>query len=272
MASASDALGPRCRPHPTGRSRRMISPPPRARASGLVLLIHELGERSFQSNLVRRRLLALMRRARSRRCGSGTRDHGGLRKRGAWRARGRLAGGGNQGGGSRERQLELGTTTRKPAPTIRIVSLRLGTNASITKRLWILHPKYLDVSGLVSTRRETLLAQAVLRGETKDYRSHPQLRRFRNLIAPVRVIIFYIHHVHSDAVIRGHRLDHLLGSGRQTDRGARREARIRMAPPGGTAEVAESQTNAVQLATAAPVPHTLFRVVPGDASPWERGD
>lgn len=120
----------------------MNSPPPRAaRASGPVFLVHELGERRFQSNLVRRRLLALMRRARSRRRDSGARDHGGLRKRGSWRARGRLAGGGNQGVGSRERQLDLGTTTRKPAPTIRIVSLRLGTNASTTKRLWILHPK-----------------------------------------------------------------------------------------------------------------------------------
>lgn len=212
----------------------MISPPPRAaRASGLVLLIHELGERCFQSNLVRRRLLALMRRARSRRRDSGARDHGGLRKRGSWRARGRLAGGGNQGVGSRERQLDLGATTRKPAPSIRIVSLRLGTNTSTTKRLWILHPKYLDVSGLVSLRRESLLAQAVLRGETKGYRSHSQLRRFLNLIAPVHFITFYLHHAHSGAVVQGHRFDHLPGSGRQTDRGARRAARIRTAPPAG---------------------------------------
>jgi len=32
-------------------------------------------------------------------------------------------------------------------------------------RLWTLHPKYLDGSGLVSLWREALLAREVLRGE-----------------------------------------------------------------------------------------------------------
>ena len=45
-------------------------------------------------------------------------------------------------------------------------------------RLWSLHPKYLDARGLVALWREALLAQAVLRGETRGYRHHPQLARF----------------------------------------------------------------------------------------------
>ena len=34
-------------------------------------------------------------------------------------------------------------------------------------RLWSLHPKYLDARGLVALWREGLLAQAVLKGQTK---------------------------------------------------------------------------------------------------------
>ncbi len=34
-------------------------------------------------------------------------------------------------------------------------------------RLWSLHPRYLDAKGLVALWREALLAQAVLKGQTK---------------------------------------------------------------------------------------------------------
>ena len=42
-------------------------------------------------------------------------------------------------------------------------------------RLWSLHPSLLDQKGLVALWREALLAQKVLQGKTKGYRSHPQL-------------------------------------------------------------------------------------------------
>ncbi len=45
-------------------------------------------------------------------------------------------------------------------------------------RLWTLHPRYLDSQGLVALWRESLLARAVLRGQTRGYRHHPQLARF----------------------------------------------------------------------------------------------
>jgi hypothetical protein len=51
-------------------------------------------------------------------------------------------------------------------------------------RLWTLHPKYLDPQGLVALWREALLARAVLRGETRGYRHHPQLLRFQSHLAP----------------------------------------------------------------------------------------
>ena len=46
-------------------------------------------------------------------------------------------------------------------------------------RLWTIHPRYLDRQGLTGLWREALLAQAVLAGLTRGYRSHPQLLRFR---------------------------------------------------------------------------------------------
>jgi hypothetical protein len=50
-------------------------------------------------------------------------------------------------------------------------------------RLWTLHPKYLDPQGLVALWREGLLARAVLRGETRGYKHHPQLQRFPSVSA-----------------------------------------------------------------------------------------
>ncbi|MFZ2406304.1 MAG: pyrimidine dimer DNA glycosylase/endonuclease V [Methylobacter sp.] len=38
--------------------------------------------------------------------------------------------------------------------------------------------------GLLALWREALLAQKVLRGESRGYRHHPQLARFRELVDP----------------------------------------------------------------------------------------
>ncbi|WP_245747334.1 pyrimidine dimer DNA glycosylase/endonuclease V [Frateuria terrea] len=45
--------------------------------------------------------------------------------------------------------------------------------------LWTPHPKHLDRQGLLALWREGLLARAVLRGQTRGYRQHPPLERFR---------------------------------------------------------------------------------------------
>src|SRR4051812_40823909 len=71
-------------------------------------------------------------------------------------------------------------------------------------RLWSLHPQYLDAKGLVALWREGLLAQAVLVGQTRGYRNHPQLERFRN--GPV-AIAAYLHHVVDEADARGYKFD-----------------------------------------------------------------
>ena len=74
-------------------------------------------------------------------------------------------------------------------------------------RLWSLHPKYLDRQGLVALWREALLAQAVLRGETRGYRNHPQLDRFKDHTAPLAAISVYLASIHLEAVARGYAFD-----------------------------------------------------------------
>ena len=74
-------------------------------------------------------------------------------------------------------------------------------------RLWSVHPRYLDPQGLVALWREALLAQAVLRGETRGYRNHPQLERFRAHAAPQAAVSAYLAVVQTEATARGFRFD-----------------------------------------------------------------
>jgi len=74
-------------------------------------------------------------------------------------------------------------------------------------RLWTLHPRYLDAKGLVALWREALLAKAVLRGETRGYRHHPQLARFRAHASPRSAINAYLAVVHTEATARGYEFD-----------------------------------------------------------------
>src|SRR5215831_10294522 len=74
-------------------------------------------------------------------------------------------------------------------------------------RLWSLHPSLLDRMGLVALWREGLLAQKVLVGQTKGYRHHPQLERFRLCESPVDAISTYLWAVVDEAEARGYRFD-----------------------------------------------------------------
>ena len=70
-----------------------------------------------------------------------------------------------------------------------------------------LHPSLLDRAALVAGWREGLLAQAVLAGRTRGYRSHPQLERFRETADPVVAVATYLWALHSEASRRGYRFD-----------------------------------------------------------------
>lgn len=74
-------------------------------------------------------------------------------------------------------------------------------------RLWSIHPKYLDTKGLVALWRETLLAKNVLEGNTKGYKNHPQLNRFKVTDDPVIYINKYLSSIYEESLNRGYTFD-----------------------------------------------------------------
>ena len=141
-------------------------------------------------------------------------------------------------------------------------------------RIWSLHPKYLDVKGLVALWRETLLVQNVLLGKTKGYKNHPQLDRFKSQPDPMAVIGYYLLDVYNEAVARdynfnkdkiacqdenvgkvtvkkdqlGHEFNHL-------------KKKLKTRDPKKYQEISEVAT---------PSTHPLFRVTEGQVEDWER--
>ena len=139
-------------------------------------------------------------------------------------------------------------------------------------RLWSLSPHYLDSQGLVALWREALLAQKVLAGQTRGYRHHPQLVRFRECANPSGAIATYLRGVAEEAERRGYRFNRELI--------ARRSFRGRIAVTGG--QVAYelewlrgklrqrdpgrfAQFQDVKIARL----HPLFHRVRGPVAPWE---
>ena len=74
-------------------------------------------------------------------------------------------------------------------------------------RLWSLHPKYLDSKGLIALWREGFLARAVLKGETRGYKNHPQLIRFKNLTNPISFIDSYLLNVYEESELRSYKFN-----------------------------------------------------------------
>ena len=140
-------------------------------------------------------------------------------------------------------------------------------------RLWSLHPRYLDQKGLVALWREALLAQAVLKGQTKGYRNHPQLQRFRAQPSPVNAIAAYLLAVHAEATGRGYRFD----AGKVASSGP---APLIDVPQGQLdfewrhlITKLEARVPAWRAALGTPdplAPHPLFRTIPGGIADWER--
>ena len=140
-------------------------------------------------------------------------------------------------------------------------------------RLWTLHPRYLDPQGLVALWREALLARAVLRGDTRGYRQHPQLERFRAHPAPRSCINAYLATVHAEATARGYRFD-------RSKVGPVRPIAQLLATTGQLAhewqhllrKLAQRSRVLHQRwgAVAAPECHPLFQLQSGPVAAWER--
>lgn len=139
-------------------------------------------------------------------------------------------------------------------------------------RLWSIHPRYLDAKGLVALWREALLAQAVLAGETKGYRSHPQLTRFAASSDPASFIAAYLKGVHAESLRRGYHFDEqkiggvrplkplTVTVGQIEYEWGHLVAKLKVRDPNWLEQFDTSQQ---------PLPHPLFRVVKGGIAPWE---
>jgi hypothetical protein len=139
-------------------------------------------------------------------------------------------------------------------------------------RLWTLHPRYLDPQGLVALWREGLLARAVLRGKTKGYKHHPQLRRFQQHASPVAAVNAYLSRVADEADARGYSFD------RSKLGGARSRARL----SGTSGQMALEWRHLLdklrrrspalyrRWRAVKPRAHPLFRIARGPVADWER--
>ena len=148
-----------------------------------------------------------------------------------------------------------------------------GDFGKVGMRLWSLHPGHLDPRGLVALWREGLLAQAVLKGETKGYRHHPQLVRFRARSRPVSFIAEYLRAVHAESVERGYRFDAgRIARGRTTGQVDVSQGQIdfEWRHLMKKLESRAPEWHERQTAVHAPLAHPLFRIVPGDVADWER--
>lgn len=141
-------------------------------------------------------------------------------------------------------------------------------------RLWSLHPEQLDRQGLLAVWREGLLARKVLLGETRGYRNHPQLERFREHAAPRRAIAAYLHAVADEADRRGYRFDRTrIGT---SERAAApipvTTGQLRFEARHLRAKLAKRVPESLARSAVAPVPppHPLFRIRPGPVAGWER--
>ena len=140
-------------------------------------------------------------------------------------------------------------------------------------RLWTLHPKHLDAKGLVALWREALLAQKVLRGATKGYKNHPQLRRFSRLADPPAALAAYLTAVHAEAMRRGYKFD-VSNIGPQLFHGKLAETRGQLLYEWRhlkrKLKVRDPARYRDCLKLPKPAPHPLFRIFPGEVRDWEK--
>ena len=140
-------------------------------------------------------------------------------------------------------------------------------------RLWSLHPKYLDTKGFVALWREALLAQAVLRGDTRGYRHHPQLERFMATPKPMHAIAAYLSAIHEEADCRNFKFDvSKIGPGQLKERIPVTQGQIDYELAHLKKKLAHRDPVCLQRLDAVrrPEPHPVFEIVSGAVEKWER--
>ena len=139
-------------------------------------------------------------------------------------------------------------------------------------RLWSLHPCYLDAKGLVALWREALLAQKVLKGGTKGYRNHPQLKRFKQQRNPPGAIAAYLEGIYEEAMRRGYKFNKdkiesscsrekmVVTTGQITHELEHLKTKLRSRDPAAYARIEKIKRAET---------HPLFEVVKGRIEEWE---
>lgn len=140
-------------------------------------------------------------------------------------------------------------------------------------RLWSLHPANLDTKGLVALWREGLLAQAVLEGQTKGYRNHPQLERFLNAANPVQAIGCYLWHVGHEGIRRGYNFDIAKVASSRPYFLSVTQGQLDWEWGHLKAKLAKRAPDWLFGLHEHPTPHPMFGwyVVPGPVEKWEKG-
>jgi hypothetical protein len=139
-------------------------------------------------------------------------------------------------------------------------------------RLWSLHPTYLDSKGLVALWREGLLAKAVLEGKTKGYKNHPQLIRFKNNKDPLLFLDTYLDYVYLEAKNRNYNFNHeKIGSQRtkkhlNVTQGQLEYELKHLKRKLKSRDITKfKELEEMNL----PLPHPIFKLVPGEIELWE---
>jgi hypothetical protein len=168
---------------------------------------------------------------------------------------------------------------REAARSARAVSTATGSSGlpspaadgshALRMRLWSLHPSVLDRAGLIACWREGLLARKVLLGETRGYRRHPQLERFRAHPRPVEAVDAYLHELQREATRRGYRFDRdKLGPDQPVEPIPLSSGQLGFELEHLRRKVA--LRNAAWLPVLCAQPHPLFALREGGVEPWER--
>lgn len=145
-------------------------------------------------------------------------------------------------------------------------------------RLWSLHPSLLDRQGLIACWRESLLAQAALRGSTRGYTRHPQLERFRDHPQPLTAVAAYLDGLYAESRERGYRFDgdRILGGPAdhlaQVDRITVTDGQLRLEWAHLQSKLAARSPHLHDSGPPpTPVPvHPLFDAAAGPPATWER--
>lgn len=139
-------------------------------------------------------------------------------------------------------------------------------------RLWTVHPKYLDTMGLLAVWREGLLAQKVLKGETRGYRDHPQLKRFQAHGDPMQAIGAYLLAIFDEASARSYNFDRLKilsGDPSASILCTRGQLNYEWQHLKSKLKARDRARYRKALAIECPEPHPLFSITDGPIEPWE---